>query len=409
MPHPILVRVDLQQASNLGCNLDSPLRSSMAMIVDAFVPVLGRMVAHAVKAKLDMLLGVPADVEKLEAILEDLGNVLGDAERRRITDTAVDGWVRELKDVMYDADDILDQWLMEARSSHGPKRSSSSAGCCVPLLTCFRDPMFAHDMAEQIKELNRRLESVFKRSSMFDFVKASSSACLRQRLAPVRKTSSVLVHADLVGEKVEEDAVTLMEALTSDDHRENVLVLGITGAGGIGKTTLAKRVFGDQSVRDEFDLRVWVCVSQEVNEADLLWSVIAGAGGGYQLYDAADKSSLEPVLQRAVSGKKALLVMDDVWSDEAWNLILRDAFRAGARAGSRVLVTTRNEMVARQMKATYIHRVEKLQPEDGWKLLKNQVSACPSVIPCYPALFTTNLELYSLKNRGSKHEQSVQV
>lgn len=30
-------------------------------------------------------------------------------------------------------------------------------------------------------------------------------------------------------------------------------------------------------------------------------------------------------------------------------------------------------MVARKMKATYIHRVEKLQPEDGWKLLKNQV------------------------------------
>ncbi|KAK3140402.1 hypothetical protein QOZ80_5AG0400390 [Eleusine coracana subsp. coracana] len=149
----------------------------MAMILDAFVPIVGRMVADAVRAKFDMLVGVPADMQKLETILEDLGNVLVDAERKRITDTVVDGWVRELKDVMYDADDVLDQWMMEARSSHAAKRSSSAAGgCCVPLFTCFRDPVFAHDMSRQIKELNRRLESVSKRSSMFHFVRASSAS-----------------------------------------------------------------------------------------------------------------------------------------------------------------------------------------------------------------------------------------
>jgi len=66
-------------------------------------------------------------------------------------------------------------------------------------------------------------------------------------------------------------------------------------------------------------------------------------------------------------------VLDDVWSDVAWKKVLENAFRAGARGGSRVLVTTRKEMVALQMKAVHIHWVKKLKPEDGWRLLKNQV------------------------------------
>ncbi|XP_066396488.1 putative disease resistance protein RGA4 [Miscanthus floridulus] len=350
----------------------------MAMILDAFVPMLGRMVADAVKERLDMLLGVPGEMERLEVTLEDLVNVLGDAEMKRITDTAVDAWVRELKDVMYDADDVLDQRRMEACGGDAPKRSFPGVGCCVPLFTCFRDPVLAHDMAAQIKELNRRLESVRRRSSMFRFVSASSSSVpLRQQPASTSngKTSSVIVHADLVGEKIEQDANALVEALTTDDQRENVIVVGITGAGGIGKTTLSKRVFADQRVRDEFDLRVWVCVSQDVNEADLLWSVMVGAGGGHHHHHDAtpDRSSLEPALQRGVSGKKVLLVLDDVWSEVAWNEVLQNAFRAGARGGTRVLVTTRKVTVARQMKAVHIHWVKKLKPEDGWRLLKNQV------------------------------------
>ena len=85
------------------------------------------------------------------------------------------------------------------------------------------------------------------------------------------------------------------------------------------------------------------------------------------------RSSSRAALQRAVSEKKVLLVLDDVWSDVAWKKVLENAFRAGARGGSRVLVMTSKVMVARQMKVVHIHRVEKLQLEDvgAWRLLKN--------------------------------------
>uniref|UniRef100_A0A0D9WF18 AAA+ ATPase domain-containing protein n=1 Tax=Leersia perrieri TaxID=77586 RepID=A0A0D9WF18_9ORYZ len=327
----------------------------MAMILDAFMPTLGRVVAEVVKEQLDMLLGVADEMKRLE--------------RKRFADTAVEDWVRDLKDVMYDADDLLDLWRLKsstvASTSQRPARSPRPR-CCVPLLTCFRNPATAHAIAGHVKELNQRLEVVSKRSSMFHFVRAAAASSSSQRrhlrLAGATKTSPVIVHGDL---------------LTSDDPRDNVVVLAITGAGGIGKTTLAKRVFDDQRVRDEFERRVWVCVSQDVDEADLLRSVILGtpttATDELELDGGArDRSWLEPALQRALSGKKVLLVMDDVWSDAPWNAVLRDAFRSGAGGGSRVLVTTRNDMVAMRMKALHPHHVNKLLPEDGWRLLKNQ-------------------------------------
>jgi len=70
---------------------------------------------------------------------------------------------------------------------------------------------------------------------------------------------------------------------------------------------------------------------------------------------------------------KFLLVMDDVWSENVWYGLLRAPLSHGV-SGSQVLVTTRSAGVALGMKAQHLHRVDKLQPEDSWILLKNQVS-----------------------------------
>uniref|UniRef100_A0A0A8ZSZ6 NB-ARC domain-containing protein n=1 Tax=Arundo donax TaxID=35708 RepID=A0A0A8ZSZ6_ARUDO len=67
--------------------------------------------------------------------------------------------------------------------------------------------------------------------------------------------------------------------------------------------------------------------------------------------------------------------MDDVWSEKVWNELLRVPLNGGA-SGSRVLLTTRNDGVARGMKAQHLHRVDKLEIEDAWILLKKQVSIC---------------------------------
>ncbi|CAN6318629.1 unnamed protein product [Urochloa humidicola] len=145
----------------------------MAVVLDAFAPRLAGILAGMVK-ELEMLLGVPGEITKLKMTLDDISSILGDAERRRIRDSAVERWVRELKDVMYDADDILDLCqIMEG----GEDNSSSTAalkttlGCSnIPkMFFCFRNPVIAHEIGRKIQALNKRLVGLEKRSSRFGF------------------------------------------------------------------------------------------------------------------------------------------------------------------------------------------------------------------------------------------------
>ena len=83
---------------------------------------------------------------------------------------------------------------------------------------------------------------------------------------------------------------------------------------------------------------------------------------------------LQPILTASLRGKKLLLVLDDVWSEGAWSDVLEIPLANGVARGSRVLVTTRDERVARGMKAVLpYHHVDKLEEEDAWSLLKKQV------------------------------------
>ncbi|KAG1368548.1 putative disease resistance RPP13-like protein 1 [Cocos nucifera] len=78
------------------------------------------------------------------------------------------------------------------------------------------------------------------------------------------------------------------------------------------------------------------------------------------------------MVREIVANKKFLLVLDDSWDQNVWNDLLRNPLQSGA-TGSRILVTTRNEGVALQMKAVESHQVKLLSAEDGWVLLRKKV------------------------------------
>ncbi|KAJ1274626.1 hypothetical protein BS78_05G075900 [Paspalum vaginatum] len=66
--------------------------------------------------------------------------------------------------------------------------------------------------------------------------------------------------------------------------------------------------------------------------------------------------------------------MDDVWNHHAWEKVLEPPLINSLARGSRVLVTTRDDTVARGMMAKVpYHYIDKLHPEDAWSLLKMQV------------------------------------
>ena len=86
----------------------------MSIIADAFVPRLLDGLATLVKDEVARLLGVTDEIARLQETLHTIKAVLADAERKKIHSEAINNWLRKLKDVMYDADDILDECRIEA-------------------------------------------------------------------------------------------------------------------------------------------------------------------------------------------------------------------------------------------------------------------------------------------------------
>ena len=234
----------------------------MAGVLDALASYIQNMLMEMARDEVHMLLGVSGEIEKMDIKLKDLKNFLVDADRRSITDQSVQAWVLELREAMYDATNILDICQLKAME-RGP---SHDAGCFNPLLFCMQNPIHAHKIGSRIKKLNQRLEDIKKRSLHFNFINLNSYEDYSRRAASSRpgsrETSGELDESSLVGENIEEDTRNLVEMLTSVElskcENNKILVFAIVGVGGIGKTTLAKKIFNHEIIQQEFTKKIWL-------------------------------------------------------------------------------------------------------------------------------------------------------
>ncbi|CAL4979377.1 unnamed protein product [Urochloa decumbens] len=231
----------------------------------------------------------------------------------------------------------------------------------------------------RIKELNQRLDEIRRGAAEFNFLANIRSSRNRRTIADAEHSSSLKSMSEfdetaIVGEKIERDTKELAQVLLSDENHHDLKVVSIVGMGGMGKTTLAQKIFNEPTDQKHFKVKVWLSITQQFDEAELLRTAIEHAGG--VLGGAQDKTLPTRNLTDAMSVGRFLLVLDDMWSDKAWS----DVFCVPARKasqkqlGSRILITTRLEHLAPMMgEYFHQHHVRPLDIEDAWSLLKKQL------------------------------------
>ncbi|XP_019191983.1 PREDICTED: putative late blight resistance protein homolog R1A-3 [Ipomoea nil] len=188
-----------------------------------------------------------------------------------------------------------------------------------------------------LKQVKRKIESIERRiiqiksnnnhsaepksGNKIENIKAGSSS---QRSS---EPNDVMVGCD-------DEFDTIMHKLIS--HSNKLEVISIVGMGGIGKTTLVRRVYEDVSIISHFQVRAWATVSQEHNLREILLSLLDTNGG--------DISDLPNQLRQRLMDQRYLIVIDDIWGTKAWDDLHR-CFPESSN-GSRVLITTRLKQVA---------------------------------------------------------------
>ncbi|XP_065632629.1 putative disease resistance protein RGA4 isoform X2 [Quercus suber] len=303
--------------------------------------------------------GVKAELENLKSTVSTIQAVLLDAEKQGSHNNEVKDWLKKLRDVFLDADDVLDDFSTEALQ-HKVMTGSKMTKEVHIFFSSSNQLAFSLKMGHRIKEIRERLSIIAKDKDDFHFIQNSVEPQVMNR---DRETYSFVLEEDVVGR--EDDKNKIINLLLDSNTVENVSIIPIVGIGGLGKTTLAQLIYNDEIVKNNFELKLWICVSDNFDLKHIVKQILESWG------NRRDEESLEILqnnLRGKLNGKKYFIVLDDLWNEDKIKWIpLKNLLMGGAR-GSKIVVTTRSIKVAEITGTTSPHKLEGLDPKKSWSL-----------------------------------------
>ncbi|KAH0857703.1 hypothetical protein HID58_085964 [Brassica napus] len=280
------------------------------------------------------------------------GSFLKDANAKKHTSEVVRSFVKRINEIVLDAEDTIERTILKDVLGRG---SIGRLACIAP-----KRMKIASEIGSLTKTIKKAVRDMndFEVHQRIDDVKDPQPSQQRQEFPKIHE-------GNLVG--MEANVKTLLGYLVEGD---DIQVVSITGMGGLGKTTLARQVFHDNLVKKKFDRLAWVCVSQVCDHIKVWQAILQNFRSKEQQNEIQKmtKAALQGELFELLETSNSLIVLDDIWNKEDWDLIKRIFPH---KAGSKVLLTSRNERVARPGETYIDFKPECLSDQDSWTLFKS--------------------------------------
>ncbi|CAN6371400.1 unnamed protein product [Urochloa humidicola] len=335
------------------------MAEAVLLVVSKIGIILTEEATKAVVAKLSEkvanLKELPRKVEEIGKELNMMDKLIKQIGTPSLTNELVKGWIAEVRDLAHHVEDVIDKYSYHALKLEEENRVKKFF-TKAHYITVFSE------IAEEITEIEKKIENVGKRKERW----LPQSMLIPNLLADIERKRSQdclldVVQDDLVG--IEENRRLLTEWLNSDEQSTKLIT--ISGMGGLGKTTLVTNVY--EQVKNNFTAHAWTVVSQTYNMVELLRKLLRKIGEPEQsqLVDL-DAYDLKGKIKERLAGRKCLIVLDDVWDQEAYTQI-RDVFQ-NLQASCVIIITTRQEQVAVLAHPTRQLKLKPLEHCDAFEL-----------------------------------------
>ncbi|KAG4177220.1 hypothetical protein ERO13_A11G286741v2 [Gossypium hirsutum] len=297
------------------------------------------------------LLGVDDQVESLERELRWMQSFLKVAGSRKADDEVMRNKVADIRDLAYDAEDVIETFALQVAS----KRKAGFSNCIKRSACCLKEGCLLYQTKSEIEKITVRISELTRQLKTYDVTKLgvdgegpSSSARRRESRRPYPH----IVDDNIVG--LDGDIKTLLPLFI--DEESECSVVAICGMGGLGKTTLAKKIYQHDQVVSHFKYLAWVYVSRQFQKRKIWEDILS------KLSSTNERGSNQSDDELA---QKLFKFLEDK------NVCLKPAFPIERNSNSKILLTSRRkEIVSHANPRCYRCALRCLNYKQSWELLQ---------------------------------------
>ncbi|KAL3506189.1 hypothetical protein ACH5RR_031571 [Cinchona calisaya] len=316
-----------------------------------------------------LLSGVTDELRKLGRVLKRMQCLLRDLDDDRVEDEIRKHLLRKVKTLTYGAEDIVEEFAVQVASKRG-RRGVKNVLKRFGFI--FSEVKSLHNLGLKIALVLNEMNKVTKDFEIYYLkLRVVNEGDENQRRPPRLIRYAARDKAEeyyFIGREEEiSKLVTLLLPLPPQSS-SYIPVICVWGVGGIGKTTITRKIYKHRDVQSCFERFAWVCITQQAQIRSVLRDVLI------QLFPDQEKKGVEHMedselvqqLHRVQRENKCLIVLDDIWNVNDWGVLV-SAFPL-VEGGSKILLTTRTKQVAEVIGFPYELRC--LNDGESWELLR---------------------------------------